>query len=69
MIQNLSPIKQDICKYLVQGYKNKEIAEKIHISIHTVKAYVGAIIEDNNLNSRTQLAYILGIQKFDTNID
>ena len=50
----------EICKYLDQGLKNVEIAEIMHISKHTVKAYVSMLIYNTNVKNRTELAYILG---------
>ncbi len=50
----------EICKYLVQGLKNDEIAKILHISKHTVKAYVSMLIYDTNVKNRTELAFILG---------
>ena len=57
--------REDICKYLVKGYTNEEIARQLFLSVHTVKAYIGAIIEKNHLNGRAELAYMLGRKQFD----
>ncbi len=64
MSLNLSPRKTEICKYLILGLKNEEIADKLNVSKHTVKAYVSAIIYDTNVRNRTQLAYLLGKENF-----
>lgn len=50
----------DVCKCLIQGQKNNEIAQSLYISKHTVKAYVSIIMANFNARNRTQLAYILG---------
>lgn len=56
--------KIEICKYIIQGENNRQIANKLHVSVHTVKAYVSMILKDNNIENRTKLAYILGINGF-----
>ena len=68
MINNLSPRKIEICKYIANGLKNEEIAKIIKVSKHTVKAYVSSIINDACARNRTQLAYILGKENFDSKI-
>lgn len=45
-----------ILKYISEGYDNQEIAEKIYVSIHTVKAHVSAIIKKLNAKNRTHAA-------------
>ena len=68
MINNLSPRKIEICKYIVNGLRNEEIAEIINVSKHTVKAYVSSIIYDTHTRNRTELAYKLGKENFNSDI-
>ncbi len=64
MITNLEAIKlYDLTErevlilgYMSEGYDNKEIAEKIYVSIHTVKAHVSAIIKKMQAKNRTHAA-------------
>lgn len=42
--QNYTERKLEVLKYLMQGMTNKEIAEILMITHHTVKAHVAAII-------------------------
>lgn len=57
---NLTKRQLDVCKYLITGSKNVEIANELHLSKHTVKAYISEIILAFNAKNRTNLAYILG---------
>ena len=45
-------------QYITDGYDNMEIAEKIHVSIHTVKAHVSAIIKKLHAKNRAHAACI-----------
>ena len=58
---NLTQREYEICKLLAQGYNNKQIAQFMHISTHTVKAHLAHLFfNNNNIQNRTKLAYILG---------
>ncbi len=52
--------EMDICRYLVEGKNNCEIAKILYLSQHTVKVYVSGIISHLNAKNRTHVAYILG---------
>jgi len=56
----LTKREEEICKYVIQGKKNIEIAKILNISSHTVKAYISQIIFHANVRNRTELAYLLG---------
>ncbi len=47
---------------LSQNYTNKQIANKIHISIHTVKAHNSKIYQKLNAKNRTE-AVLNGLRK------
>lgn len=50
--------------YLAKGLVNTQIADNLHISVHTVKAHLEAIYEKLNVNNRIQAvikAIILGL--------
>lgn len=59
-INNLTKRELEVCKYLILGLDNEQIAEKLYISKHTVKSYVSSIIEVLDAKNRTEVAYILG---------
>lgn len=57
----LTQREMEICHYISLGLNNKQIAQIMNISIHTVKAHLSHLFFNNqNIKNRTQLAYILG---------
>lgn len=48
--------EREILGLIADGLSNKEIAERIHLSAHTVKSHVHNILEKLALHSRLQLA-------------
>ena len=42
--------------YLAQGLTNDEISNKLHISVHTVKAHLEAIYDKLSVSNRVQAA-------------
>ncbi|MEQ8673765.1 MAG: LuxR C-terminal-related transcriptional regulator [Aggregatilineales bacterium] len=50
----LTEREQEILVLITQGYANKEIANKLFITVHTVKKHTTAIYEKLNVMSRTQ---------------
>ncbi len=59
-MKHLTKRELEVCKYLILGLDNAQIAEKLFISKHTVKIYVSSIIEAFEAKNRTEVAYILG---------
>ena len=57
----LSEREASILKYLAQGYINSEIAKKLSLSVHTVKAHVSALL--NKFNSTTRVALAVTVVK------
>ena len=51
---NLSEREKEILDLLSDGYRNKEIAEKLYISIHTVKSHIYHIYEKLHVQSRIE---------------
>lgn len=46
--------ERDVLQLLTQGFSNKEIAQRLSISIKTVKSHVGNLLSKLGVNSRTQ---------------
>ena len=53
-IKNLTSREIQVLKYLIEGYTNTEIAAKMAVSINTIKAHVGNILEKFNVQDRVQ---------------
>ena len=46
--------EKEILQYLSMGYKNQEIANKLYISVHTVKNHIKHILAKLDVQNRTQ---------------
>ncbi|WP_106498180.1 response regulator transcription factor [Lentibacillus sp. Marseille-P4043] len=53
---NLSPRELSITKLIGEGMTNKEIAERLYLSIGTVKNHLTQILQKTGMRDRTQLA-------------
>ncbi len=53
---NLTPRELDIISAIVDGYTNKDIAEKFHIAEQTVKHHLGNIFDKLGVSNRLELA-------------
>jgi DNA-binding NarL/FixJ family response regulator len=53
-VEKLTPRERDILALLAQGYLYKEIADKLGISLNTVKSYQQVIYEKLHVQSRTE---------------
>lgn len=56
MNEILTDREREILSYLAKGMTNKEIALRLCISRHTVKAHVSEILRKLNLNNRINAA-------------
>lgn len=50
----LSPRELEVLGFVAQGLASKEIAEHLHISIHTVKAHIQRVYKKLEVSRRTQ---------------
>jgi DNA-binding NarL/FixJ family response regulator len=48
--------ERQVIELIADGSTNKEIAQKLHLSTHTVKSHVHNILEKLSLNTRVQIA-------------
>lgn len=55
-MKNLTKREQEIVELLARGFSNKQIASKLFISVHTVKANLEHIYEKLGINNRILLA-------------
>lgn len=56
--EQLSDRELTTLKLLAEGKSNNQIADEMHVSIHTIKAYVGSILQKLMVNDRVQAAVI-----------
>ena len=56
MVQSLTPRENEVLKYIAQGKNNRQIAELLYISPHTVKANVSNILTKLSVQDRVQAA-------------
>ena len=55
LIKRLSPREKEVYNYLIQGFNNNELTEKMNISIPTVKQYKSEVMGKLGINSLSQL--------------
>jgi two-component system, NarL family, nitrate/nitrite response regulator NarL len=53
-VEDLTPREMEVLQLLAQGLTNKRIAERLHISDHTAKFHVNAILGKLGVQSRTE---------------
>ena len=51
---HLTHREKDVLEYLIQGLSNEEIADKLYVTIATVKAHLGSIFSKLSVKNRTQ---------------
>ncbi len=56
--QNLTKIEGQILELITHGHVNSEIAKRMFISSHTVKAHVSIILKKLKATNRTHAAYL-----------
>lgn len=55
-LDQLSPREREVLRLLARGYRYKEIASKLSISIKTVETHVSAVLRKLQLSSRHELS-------------
>jgi DNA-binding NarL/FixJ family response regulator len=53
-LEGLSPRQEEILRLLAQGYVAKEIAEKMNVSVATVRSYLKLIYQKLHVHTRTE---------------
>lgn len=54
--ENITYRENEVLKLVIQGFSNKEIAEKLFITHHTVKAHLSQIYKKFGVTNRTAAA-------------
>ena len=54
--------EKEVLELLAKGYTNPEIAQKLYISPHTVKAHVAAILK--KLNAKNRLLAVVVAEEY-----
>lgn len=62
-IDNLSPAEKAVFDLYMEGYTGKEIAEKLYLSINTIKTHNKRIYEKMNVSSRNELMVYIKMMK------
>lgn len=62
-IQTLSPAERAVFDLYMEGYTGKEIAEKLYLSINTIKTHNRRIYEKMNVSSRNELMVYIKMMK------
>jgi LuxR family maltose regulon positive regulatory protein len=57
LVEPLSKREMEIIRLIVEGYSNKEIAQKLYISLRTVKYHTTSIYAKLGVSGRTQAAF------------
>lgn len=52
----LTEREYEVLKLVIDGESNTEIAQALHISVHTAKAHVGSILQKMGVTDRVQAA-------------
>lgn len=52
--ENLSPREREMLKLLAEGYRYKEIADRLELSIETVRSYIRSVYTKLQVHSRTE---------------
>lgn len=58
----LTSREHEVLNYAARGYKNREIAKQLHVSVRTIEAHLGHIFSKLGVNTRTQ-AIITSMRK------
>jgi len=54
---NISPRENEVIKHLIKGLSSKQIAQKLHISLHTVNAHRRNILKKTNIKNTAELGH------------
>jgi DNA-binding NarL/FixJ family response regulator len=55
-LDNLTPREREVLQLIARGYRYKEIASRLHLSIKTVEGHVSSVLRKLQLTSRHELS-------------
>ena len=55
-LDELTPREREVLQLIARGYRYKEIAARLHLSIKTVEAHVSSVLRKLQLTSRYELS-------------
>lgn len=55
-LDNLTPREREVLQLIARGYRYKEIAARLHLSVKTVEAHVSSVLRKLQLTSRHELS-------------
>jgi DNA-binding NarL/FixJ family response regulator len=55
-LDNLTPREREVLQLIARGYRYKEIAGRLHLSVKTVEAHVSSVLRKLQLSSRHELS-------------
>jgi DNA-binding NarL/FixJ family response regulator len=55
-LDTLTPREREVLQLIARGYRYKEIAARLHLSVKTVEAHVSSVLRKLQLSSRHELA-------------
>jgi len=56
-VPDFTRLEKEILAFVVEGLANRLIAEKVHLSQHTIKFHVGQMLKKVGVSNRTELAH------------
>jgi DNA-binding NarL/FixJ family response regulator len=54
-LETLTPREREVLQLIARGYKYKEIAARLHLSVKTIEAHVSSVLRKLQLSSRAEL--------------
>jgi DNA-binding NarL/FixJ family response regulator len=58
-LKSFSQREREVVEWLVQGFSNREVADRMGLSQHTIKNYVFRIFEKVGVSSRAELSFLI----------
>ena len=55
----LTARESEVARLVVGGASNREIAQRMHLSVRTVEVHLGRVFQKLNVHSRTQLSLLV----------